>query len=85
MEIDFDYTLTPKMRQRRWEGECEFGRLHSQLDEFQQREVWVRGERRRLVLCSWCGTWTESRNLDQDMLETWSPDAKQFWREKHPR
>ena len=71
-------------RTRRWLYDCRRGQTHK-LDEHQTREVWIGSERRRLVLCWWCMTWTTAANVEDDMLESWSAEAKAYWKERHPR
>ena len=68
----------------RWRYDCAKGAA-CKLDEHRTRELWAHGKTHKLVRCWWCGTWTSAANVEDDMLEAWSAEAKAWWREKHPR
>jgi len=76
--------ISPRQRLRRWVSDCRLGASH-QLDVFQTREVWVHGQVRKLMLCSWCGSWAEIAASSEDLPQTWSAEARAFWQTRHPR
>ena len=69
---------------RRFREECDHGRSHTQLDPHQHRILWRDGRHHHEVLCSWCGQWAEI-NKESDLPDSWSPQAKEFWKQKHLR
>jgi hypothetical protein len=78
------FEIGPAQRARRWREDCDYGRKH-QLDSNMQRQVWSDGAMRDLILCSWCGSWVAADKVEEDMLSSWTADAKRYWRSKHPR